>query len=90
MHCHAMWSRLNRVAGSRRGGVALCTQADKSSPRGAVHVAFCNYEAAINKFTNSALDPFGKILEFEYYAIQIRVGNEVTLQTSYRGGQILR
>ena len=74
---------------SRRGQVALYARADESSPRGAVFVPFCYYEAAINKLTNSALDPFGKIPEFKYCAIRIRVGGEVTAQTSYGGGQIL-
>ena len=74
---------------SRRGQVALYARADDSSPRGAVFVPFCYYEAAINKLTNSALDPFGKIPEFKYCAIRIRVGGEVTAQTSYGGGQIL-
>ena len=49
---------------SRRGKVSLYARADESSPRGAVFVPFCYYEAAINKLTNSALDPFGKIPEF--------------------------
>ena len=74
---------------SRRGEVALYARADESSPRGAVFVPFCYYEAAINKLTNSALDPFGKIPEFKYCAIKIRVGGTVTAQTSYGGGQIL-
>ena len=74
---------------SRRGQVALYARADESSPRGAVFVPFCYYEAAINKLTNSALDPFGKIPEFKYCAIRIRVGGDMTPQTSYGGGQIL-
>ena len=56
---------------SRRGEVSLYARADESSPRGAVFVAFCFYEAAINKLTNSALDPFGKIPEFKYCAVQV-------------------
>ncbi len=74
---------------SRRGQVALYARADDSSPRGAIFVPFCYYEAAINKLTNSALDPFAKIPEFKYCAIRMRLGGIITAQTSYGGGQIL-
>ncbi|MGJ7914386.1 formate dehydrogenase subunit alpha [Massilia sp. LXY-6] len=74
---------------SRRGEVVLYARADDSSPRGAIFVPFCYYEAAINRLTNSALDPFGKIPEFKYCAIRVQLGGEVTLQGSYGGGQIL-
>jgi formate dehydrogenase major subunit len=59
---------------SRRGTVCLYAREDESSPRGAVFVAFCYYEAAINKLTNSALDPFGKIPEFKYCAVRVSAG----------------
>jgi len=74
---------------SRRGTVALYARADESSPRGAVFVPFCYYEAAINRLTNAALDPYGKIPEFKYCAIRITPGGTVELQGSYGGGQIL-
>jgi formate dehydrogenase major subunit len=74
---------------SRRGKVSLYARADESSPRGAVFVAFCFYEAAINKLTNSALDPFGKIPEFKYCAVRVTVGGIPPVQASYGGGQIL-
>jgi formate dehydrogenase major subunit len=74
---------------SRRGEVSLYARADDSSPRGAIFVPFCYYEAAINRLTNAALDPFGKIPEFKYCAIQVRLGGEVVRQGSYGGGQIL-
>lgn len=74
---------------SRRGKVALYARADDSSPRGAIFVPFCYYEAAINKLTNSALDPYGKIPEFKYCAIRISMGGQVTEQGSYGGGQAL-
>src|ERR1700730_8009189 len=74
---------------SRRGKVSLYARADESSPRGAVFVAFCFYEAAINKLTNSALDPFGKIPEFKYCAVRVTVGEIPPVQASYGGGQIL-
>jgi formate dehydrogenase major subunit len=74
---------------SRRGKVTLYARADEGSPRGAVFVPFCYYEAAINRLTNSALDPFGKIPEFKYCAIRIQSGGEPPKQVSYGGGQIL-
>ena len=74
---------------SRRGQVSLYARADESSPRGAVFVPFCYYEAAINRLTNSALDPFGKIPEFKYCAIKITLGGDDPVQSSYGGGQIL-
>ncbi|MEO8923572.1 MAG: molybdopterin dinucleotide binding domain-containing protein, partial [Caldimonas sp.] len=74
---------------SRRGTVTLYARADESSPRGSVFVAFCYYEAAINKLTNSALDPFGKIPEFKYCAIRVTPGGPTPVQRSFGGGQIL-
>jgi formate dehydrogenase major subunit len=74
---------------SRRGKVSLYARADESSPHGAVFVPFCYYEAAINKLTNSALDPFGKIPEFKYCAVRMSLGGTPPKQVSYGGGQIL-
>ncbi|MFM2060241.1 MAG: formate dehydrogenase subunit alpha, partial [Pseudomonadota bacterium] len=74
---------------SRRGQVSLYARADESSPVGAVFVAFCYYEAAINKLTNAAFDPFGKIPEFKYCAVRLRSGGDAPAQSSYGGGQIL-
>ncbi len=74
---------------SRRGTVSLYARPDDGMPRGAVFVAFCWYEAAINKLTNAALDPFAKIPEFKYCAVRVRPGGEVPLQSSFGGGQAL-
>jgi formate dehydrogenase major subunit len=74
---------------SRRGSVSLFARADESSPHGAVFMAFCYYEAAINKLTNSALDPFAKIPEFKYCAVKVTLGGKRPVQMSYGGGQIL-
>jgi formate dehydrogenase major subunit len=52
-------------------------------------VPFCYYEAAINKLTNPALDPFGKIPEFKYCAVKVMRGGELTPRSSYGGGQAL-
>jgi formate dehydrogenase major subunit len=75
---------------SRRGKVVLYARADDSSPRGAVFVPFCYYEAAINKLTNAALDPFGKIPEFKYCAVRVALGGQVEQQGSFGGGQLLK
>ena len=74
---------------SRRGTVSLYARADDSSPRGAIFVPFAYYEAAINKLTNAALDPFAKIPEFKYCAIRMSLGGPVPVQGSYGGGQVL-
>ena len=74
---------------SRRGKVELYARADDSSPRGSIFVPFCYYEAAINKLTNAALDPFAKIPEFKYCAIKASVGGNAPVATSYGGGQAL-
>ncbi|MDP3082061.1 MAG: formate dehydrogenase subunit alpha, partial [Rubrivivax sp.] len=74
---------------SRRGAVSLYARADDGTPRGAVFVPFCYYEAAINRLTNAALDPFAKIPEFKYCAIRVERGGEPPVQGSYGGGQAL-
>ena len=74
---------------SRRGEVTLYARADEGSPRGAVFVPFCYYEAAINKLTNAALDPFAKIPEFKYCAVRLTLGGALTALSSYGGGQAL-
>ncbi len=74
---------------SRRGRVALYARADDGTPRGAVFVPFCYYEAAINKLTNPALDPFAKIPEFKYCAVRVERGGALTAQGSFGGGQAM-
>jgi formate dehydrogenase major subunit len=74
---------------SRRGEVSLYARADDGTPRGAVFVPFCYYEAAINKLTHAALDPFAKIPEFKYCAVRVQRGGEAPQQGSYGGGQML-
>jgi formate dehydrogenase major subunit len=75
---------------SRRGEISLYARAEEGTPLGAVFVPFCYYEAAINKLTNPALDPFGKIPEFKYCAIRLSRGGSAPEQGSYGGGQIFR
>jgi formate dehydrogenase major subunit len=56
---------------SRRGSITIAARADDGTPRGAVFIPFCYYEAAANVLTNPALDPFGKIPEFKYCAVKV-------------------
>ena len=74
---------------SRRGAVTLWARADEGTPRGAVFVPFAYYEAAINRLTNAALDPFAKIPEFKYCAVRVQVGGQAPQVSSYGGGQLL-
>ena len=74
---------------SRRGIISLYARADDGTPRGAVFVPFCYYEAAANLLTNPALDPVGKIPEFKYCAVKMMRGGELTPRSSYGGGQAL-
>ena len=71
---------------SRRGEVSLYARADDGTPRGAVFVPFCYYEAAINRLTNAALDPFAKIPEFKYCAVRVTAGGAAPQQSTYGGG----
>jgi formate dehydrogenase major subunit len=59
---------------SRRGAITLFARADDGTPRGAVFIPFCYYEAAANLLTNPVLDPFGKIPEFKYCAVRVTPG----------------
>ena len=59
---------------SRRGAVSLYARADEGMARGAVFVPFAYAEAAINRLTNPALDPFGKIAELKYCAVALAAG----------------
>jgi formate dehydrogenase major subunit len=72
---------------SRRGIISLYARADDGTPRGAVFIPFCYYEAAANLLTNPALDPFGKIPEFKYCAVKMMKGGELTPRSSYGGGK---
>jgi formate dehydrogenase major subunit len=74
---------------SRRGSITLYARADDGTPRGAVFVPFCFYEAAANMLTNPALDPVGKIPEFKYCAVKISKGGTVTEHMSFGGGTLL-
>ncbi len=71
---------------SRRGEVALHVRRDDGTPGGAVFIPFAYYEAAANLMTNAALDPFGKIPEFKYCAVQVLPGGTPRPPAGYGGG----
>jgi formate dehydrogenase major subunit len=68
---------------SRRGSVTLAARVDDGTPRGAVFIPFCYYEAAANLLTNPVLDPFGKIPEFKYCAVRVTPGGATTTTLGY-------
>jgi formate dehydrogenase major subunit len=74
---------------SRRGTIALYARVDDGTPRGAVFVPFCFYEAAANMLTNPVLDPFGKIPEFKYCAVKVTSGGPTPERMSFGGGVLL-
>ena len=68
---------------SRRGSISLRARADDGTPRGAVFIPFCYYEAAANLLTNPVLDPFGKIPEFKYCAVRVTAGGAESATRGY-------
>jgi formate dehydrogenase major subunit len=56
---------------SRRGSVMLQARAEEGVPENVVFIPFAYVEAAANILTNPKLDPFGKIPEFKYCAVNI-------------------
>ncbi|AAU91344.1 formate dehydrogenase, alpha subunit [Methylococcus capsulatus str. Bath] len=69
---------------SRRGRIALFARADDGIPRGSVFIPFCYYEAAANRLTNQALDPYAKIAELKYCAVRVRKGGTVGREFGYQ------
>jgi len=74
---------------SRRGKISLYARADEGTPRGAVFIPFCYFEAAANLLTNPVLDPFGKIPEFKYCAVRVTRGGERPGDPGYGKGRTL-
>jgi formate dehydrogenase major subunit len=74
---------------SRRGKIALHARADAGTPRGAVFIPFCYFEAAANLLTNPALDPFGKIPECKYCAVKVSKGGTAPGDPGYGKGRTL-
>ncbi len=56
---------------SRRGEVRLAARVDDGIYPGSIFIAFAYSEAAANRLTNPALDPFGKIPEFKFCAVAV-------------------
>ena len=56
---------------SRRGSIELAARADRTIEPGSVFIPFHFREAAANVLTNDALDPYGKIPEFKFCAVQV-------------------
>ncbi|MCP5286645.1 MAG: formate dehydrogenase subunit alpha, partial [Burkholderiaceae bacterium] len=71
---------------SRRGAVSLYARADDGMPEGTVFVAFCWFEAAVNRLTNPALDPVARIPELKYCAVRLRAGGTAPAAGAFRGG----
>lgn len=72
---------------TRRGEISMIARADLAVPTGAVFMAFCFYEAAVNRLSNAALDPAAKIPEFKYCAVKVTKGGQPMQFFSYGGGQ---
>jgi formate dehydrogenase major subunit len=58
---------------SRRGKLRAHARVDDGLQVGEVFIPFCYQEAAANLLTNEALDPYGKIPEFKYCAVNVSV-----------------
>ncbi len=56
---------------SRRGRLRIKAMVSDITDRGVAFVPFHFYESAVNKLTNSALDPISKIPEFKICAVRI-------------------
>lgn len=61
----------NLVIKSRRGKIEALARPDMNMQKGVVMMSFAFHEAAANLLTNEALDPFGKIPEFKYCAVDV-------------------
>jgi formate dehydrogenase major subunit len=55
-----------------------------------VFIPFAFFEAAANKLTNPALDPFGKIPEFKYCAVRVTHGGSAPGDPGYGKGRTLK
>ena len=72
---------------TRRGEISMIARADEAVPTGAVFMAFCYYESAVNRLSNAALDPAAKIPEFKYCAVKVTAGGKPMQFHTYGGGQ---
>ena len=58
---------------SRRGAITAACRVDPGLPEGSVFMPFCFAEAAANLLTLDELDPDGKIPEFKFCAVEVRL-----------------
>jgi predicted molibdopterin-dependent oxidoreductase YjgC len=56
---------------SRRGSIKLFADISEKCDKGVVFIPFHYSEAAVNRITNSALDPISKIPEYKVCAVKI-------------------
>ncbi len=56
---------------TRRGSITIMARADRAVSPDMVFVPFAFVEAAANVLTNPAVDPFGKIPEFKFAAVNV-------------------
>ncbi len=56
---------------TRRGEITIMARADRAVAEDMVFLPFAFVEAAANLLTNPAIDPFGKIPEFKFSAVQV-------------------
>ena len=63
---------------SRRGTITLAVRSDDSIEPGCVFIPFHFREAAANVLTTDALDPYGKIPEFKYCAVNVEKASKAT------------
>ena len=57
---------------SRRGKIDVYARRDDMLQSGQIFIPFCYVESAANLLTNAALDPFAKIPEFKFCAVNIK------------------
>ena len=76
--CHEDMEKFGIVDGdlitveSRRGKIDVYARRDDMLQPGQIFIPFCYVESAANLLTNSALDPFAKIPEFKFCAVNIK------------------
>ena len=59
------------IVRSRRGQITLKVYGDSSVSAGSIFIPFHFFEAPANLLTLDKLDPYGKIPEFKFCAVQI-------------------
>ena len=67
---------------SRRGKIEIIARADREVPEGMIFIPFGFAEAAANLLTNPVLDPWGKIPEFKFCAVNIE---KIPVEKTERG-----